>query len=56
MFHRPREAGLFDEPRPNWTFTGNECPGNLDMRVALEQLAMQAALTTTPSAGGSQVR
>ncbi len=42
MFHRPRPEGLFSEPRPGWTFTGNECEGSLDMRVALERLATPA--------------
>jgi N6-adenosine-specific RNA methylase IME4 len=37
LFHRPRN-GLFP-PRDGWTFAGNECEGNLDMKDALEELA-----------------
>lgn len=43
MFHRPRDGGLFPT-RENWTFTGNECEGGLDMREALLRLARAEVL------------
>ncbi len=45
LFARPRPAGLWDWKRPGWTYAGNECEGNLDMYVALEQLATREAVT-----------
>lgn len=60
MFCRPKDGGLFGYGRPGWVHTGNECPGNLDMRDALTRLAAQetseAELARLAGQGGRGAR